>query len=131
MNLTYIGLRGSLIARFGNKAEDLAKAEEEWETSTGGNVDTIMPYRYMSRVFVDGIFIPAIEHQKIAVMEACCSFLEDIFSSGDDDLMECARIRVTPRILSKRAWSDPIRDFAGPLWCEDLANQSADWSWAK
>ncbi|MEU8075193.1 hypothetical protein AB0B31_07060 [Catellatospora citrea] len=118
--ITYFGVRAALLDRFGQPAAELIRTQEEWVINTGGSVDAISPYRYMSRVFLDGILVPAIERCDEPTIRACCNFLETALTGGDRDLWECISIRVTDRILGDRGWTSAVLALAGPRWTREL-----------
>lgn len=127
--ITYFGVRAALLERFGETTAGLVRDEEECEIEAGGSVEAISPYRYMSRVFFDGVLVPAVERGDERTVQACCDFLEAALTSGDRDLWECVTIRVTENIVGRPDLMNAVRAFGGPRLKRELAEQCATLGW--
>lgn len=66
-------------------------------------------------VFVSRIFRRAVLEHAVGVLDQCYSTVEDMLSSGDDQVRRCVVEYVVPAVLSSAQWAGETRARAGPL----------------
>jgi hypothetical protein len=129
LEVTYLNLRAALIYYFPEEATPLIEELEAQELDTGGTVEGLSAYTYMSEVYFRGLLTPSIEQDDDDLFHRCLDFAEQILASNDPDLNECFQIRVSQKIYANAFWVASIRSHAGERWKRALFQLDGDAAW--